>query len=65
MFGLGHFTEQYFPAGMSVVLPAFLSYVLGKSMLETRGIAWAWIIHVVMDIVIFTFLTLAIVAGGA
>jgi len=65
MFGLGHFTEQYFPAGMSVVLPAFLGYVLGKSMLETRGIAWAWIIHGVMDVVIFTFLTLAIVAGAA
>jgi membrane protease YdiL (CAAX protease family) len=63
MFGLGHFTERYFAPGMSVVLPTFLGYVLGKSMIETRGLAWAWLIHFGMDVVVFGFLALGIVAG--
>lgn len=63
MFGLGHFTEHYFAPGMSVIMPAFLGYVLGKSMLETRGIAWAWLIHFSMDVVVFGFLALGMVAG--
>ena len=63
MFGLGHFTERYFAPGLSVIMPAFLGYVLGKSMLETRGIAWAWLIHFGMDVVVFGFLALGIMAG--
>jgi hypothetical protein len=26
---------------------------MGKSILETRGLAWAWFIHFVPDVVIF------------
>lgn len=63
MFGLGHFNERYFAPGMSIVMPTFLGYVLGKSMLETRGIAWAWLIHFGMDVVVFGFLALGIVTG--
>jgi len=59
MFGLGHFTERYFLPGTSVIFPALLGYLLAKSMLETRGIAWAWRIHVAMDVLIFGALALA------
>jgi hypothetical protein len=34
-------------------------------MLETRGLAWAWFIHFVQDVLIFSFLALgAITPGG-
>jgi hypothetical protein len=33
-----------------------------KSMVETRGIAWAWFIHLLQDVVIFTFLLAGSVA---
>jgi membrane protease YdiL (CAAX protease family) len=59
MFGMGHFTERYFLPGTSMIFPALLGYVLAKSMLETRGIAWAWRIHFAMDVLIFGALALA------
>jgi membrane protease YdiL (CAAX protease family) len=62
MFGLGHFTESYFLPGMSIVLPAFLGYMMSKSILETRGLVWAWIIHFGLDVVIFSFLAFAAVS---
>lgn len=57
-FGLGHFYG--IPSGaVGVVLAGFLGWFLGKSMLETRGFAWAWLIHFVMDVFIFTSLAMA------
>jgi len=53
-FGLGHFYGV--PSGiLGVLLSAFLGWFLGKSLLETKGFFWAWIIHFFPDIVIFTF----------
>jgi len=40
-------------------LAGFAGYMWGKSMVETRGGAWAWLIHGFQDVVIFTFLTMA------
>jgi hypothetical protein len=31
---------------------------LGKSMLETGGSRWAWLIHWLQDIIIFSFLVM-------
>ncbi len=64
-FGLAHFYG--IPYGIvGVVLAWFLGWILARSMLETRGIAWAWFIHFVQDVVIFTFLAVgAINPGGA
>jgi membrane protease YdiL (CAAX protease family) len=59
MFGLGHFTERYFLPGTSVIFPALLGYLLGKSMLETRGIVTAWRIHFAMDVLIFSAIMFA------
>jgi hypothetical protein len=64
-FGLAHFYG--IPYGLiGVALASFLGWILAKSMLETRGLAWAWFIHFVQDVLIFSFLALgAITPGGS
>jgi membrane protease YdiL (CAAX protease family) len=58
-FGLGHYYGV--PNGViGVLLSAFLGWLLGKSMLETKGIFVAWLVHFLTDIPIFLF---AIVVG--
>jgi hypothetical protein len=53
-FGLGHFYGV--PSGiLGILLSAFLGWFLGKSLLETKGFFWAWIIHFFPDVIIFTF----------
>jgi len=53
-FGIGHYYGV--PNGViGVFLSAFLGWFLGKSLMETKGFFWAWFIHVLQDIVIFTF----------
>jgi hypothetical protein len=62
-FGLGHYYGV--PYGVvGVLLAGFLGYILGKSMLETRGFFWAWFIHLLMDILIFTFEAMGAVTPG-
>ncbi|WP_375582692.1 type II CAAX prenyl endopeptidase Rce1 family protein [Cyclobacterium xiamenense] len=42
------------PGGVPGVLAAgFLGWFLAKSILETRGIFWAWCIHFLQDLIIF------------
>jgi hypothetical protein len=64
-FGIAHFYG--IPYGLiGVALAWFLGWILAKSMLETRGLAWAWFIHFVQDVLIFSFLALgAITPGGS
>ena len=53
-FGLGHFYGV--PNGLpGVLLSTFLGWFLGKSLLETKGFFWAWLIHFLPDVIIFTF----------
>jgi len=60
-FGLGHFYGV--PAGVvGVLLSSFLGWFLGKSMLETKGFFWAWLIHFLSDAFIFTFFAISAVA---
>jgi len=57
-FGLGHFYGV--PAGvLGVLLSSFLGWFLGKSLLETKGFFWAWLIHFLPDAFIFTFYAMA------
>lgn len=59
-FGLGHFYGV--PSGvLGVLLASFLGWFLGKSMLETKGFTWAWLIHFLPDVFIFTFFAFAVV----
>ncbi len=53
LFGLAHFLYGSPPGVVGAVMTGFLAWLMGKSMLETRGIVWAWFIHFVPDAVIF------------
>ena len=58
LFGLGHYYGQ--PSGpIGVVMAGFAGWVWARSMIETRGFVWAFCIHMVQDIVILSFLTVA------
>ncbi len=57
-FGLGHYYGV--PSGIiGVLLSTFLGWFIGKSLIETKGFFWAWLIHFVPDIVIFSFYALS------
>jgi membrane protease YdiL (CAAX protease family) len=61
LFGLGHFYGV--PSGiLGVLLASFLGWFLGKSMLETKGFFWAWLIHFLPDAFIFTFFAISAVS---
>lgn len=62
-FGLGHYYG--IPYGIiGVLMAGFLGWFLGKSMLETRGLWWAWFIHFWQDVLIFLFLAIGSVTPG-
>ncbi len=51
-FGFAHYYGM--PNGIvGVLMAGVLGWLLGKSMLETRGLFWAWFIHFCQDILIF------------
>lgn len=54
-FSLGHYYGQ--PSGpIGVAMAGFAGWIWARSMIETRGSFWAFVIHVAQDIVIFIFL---------
>ena len=62
-FGIGHYYGV--PYGIvGVLMAGFLGWFLGKSMLETRGFLWAWVIHFVQDVLIFSFLAIGSITPG-
>jgi membrane protease YdiL (CAAX protease family) len=62
-FGIGHFYG--IPYGViGVLLASFLGAILGKAMVETRGFFWAWFIHFLQDVAIFSFLAVGSIAVG-
>lgn len=58
-FGIAHYFGT--PGGiLGGVLSIFMGWILGKAMLETRGLFWAWWIHYLSDVAIFGFLAMAL-----
>jgi len=58
IFALAHYYGE--PSGViGVILAGFAGYIWGMSILETRGIAFAWLLHFVQDVTILSFLFLA------
>lgn len=52
IFGTVHYWGN--PGGLTGVLVAgFLGWLLAKSIIETKGIFWAWLIHFLQDVIIF------------
>ncbi len=58
LFGLAHYYGNP-PGASGVLLATFLGLFIAKSMVETGGSKWAWTIHWLQDMVIFSFLTAA------
>lgn len=60
LFGLAHYFG--IPGGVfGAVVSIFMGWILGKAILETRGLLWAWFIHFLADVAIFTFLAVQLV----
>jgi hypothetical protein len=62
-FGLAHWLYGSPPGVIGFLMTGFLAFLMGKSMLETKGMLWPWIIHVFPDIVIFFSYALLYVRG--
>ncbi len=52
-FGMAHYLYGSPPGVLGFLMTAFLGWLLGKSILETKGVAWAWFMHFVMDVIVF------------
>jgi hypothetical protein len=53
VFGSAHYFG--IPGGITGALMAgFLAWLMSKSIQDTRGIGWAWLVHILQDILIFT-----------
>lgn len=52
-FGLAHYLHGSPPGVVGAAMTGFLAWLLGKAMLETRGLLAPWFIHFVPDVVIF------------
>ncbi len=62
-FGIGHYYGV--PYGLiGVAMALALGWLLGRSMLETRGVFWAWFIHFWQDVLIFSFLAIGSITPG-
>ena len=58
-FGLGHFYGGIPSGPMGFVATGAVGLLLGRALIETRGLAWPVGLHFSIDAVIFTFLALA------
>ncbi len=55
IFGTAHYWGN--PGGvLGVVVAGFLGWFLTKSILETKGVFWAWLIHFLQDVIIISAL---------
>lgn len=55
IFGSIHYFGN--PGGVTgMIVAGFLGWLLCKSILETKGIFWAWLIHFLQDVIIFSAL---------
>ncbi|MGB8984410.1 MAG: CPBP family intramembrane glutamic endopeptidase [Anaerolineales bacterium] len=52
-FGLGHWLYGSPPGIVGFLMTGFLAWLMGKSMLETKGFVWPWTIHFLPDVVVF------------
>jgi hypothetical protein len=56
LFGIGHYYGQ--PSRtLGVAMAGFAGWIWARSMIDTRGCVWAFVIHMVQDVVILTFLS--------
>jgi len=59
-FGIAHYFGT--PGGIiGGILSIFMGWILGKAMVETRGLFWAWWIHFLSDVAIFFFIAVTLI----
>jgi hypothetical protein len=58
-FGLNHWLYGSPPGLIGFILTGFLAFLIGKSILETKGLLWAWFIHFLPDVVVFASYAIA------
>jgi hypothetical protein len=57
-FGIAHYFGT--PGGLvGGIASICMGWILGKAMIETRGLFWSWWIHALSDVVIFSFLAMS------
>jgi membrane protease YdiL (CAAX protease family) len=61
-FGLGHFYGGMPSGAMGAVVVGAVGIVLGRAMVDTRGLAWPWAIHASIDLTIYVVLALGAAA---
>ncbi|PKO04404.1 MAG: hypothetical protein CVU41_17150 [Chloroflexi bacterium HGW-Chloroflexi-3] len=62
-FGLAHFLYGSPPGIIGAAMTGFLAWLICKSMLETKGLTWPWLIHFLPDAMIFFSYMLLFVRG--
>lgn len=58
VFGVVHYFGMAPNGILGVFMASFIGFFLTKSILETRGFFWAWLIHFLQDVVIISALVL-------
>jgi membrane protease YdiL (CAAX protease family) len=61
-FGIGHYYGGIPSGPMGLLAAGLLAVLFGRSLIETRGLAWPIALHFAGDFVIFSFLAIASVA---
>lgn len=56
IFGFAHWSQSTPSGPFGVLASGLIGAWLAKSILETKGVGWAWIIHLVLDIAVFATL---------
>lgn len=63
IFGSVHYFG--IPGGpLGAIMAGFLAWLLTRSIQDTRGMGWAWFIHFLQDVIIFT-ITLALILSAS
>lgn len=52
-FGLAHYLYGSPGGVIGFLMTGFLAWLMGKAMLETKGLLWPWFIHFLPDVVVF------------
>ena len=61
IFGIGHWNGL--PAGsIGVAMTFVLGYITGKAMVDTKGMFWPWVMHMLPDCVLFYYWGIGAVA---
>lgn len=63
-FGFGHYYGGIPSGPFGFLQTGLLALLLGKAMLETQGFLVPWLIHFILDTIIYIFLAIAGVTGG-